>query len=243
VAAGFAQGEIDPKIDAFRVKELNAHTWVEAYFPTYGWIEFEPTTVITPINRPATATAGQADSGLLPGERGPADIPTDAGLGRGQPKSAQGDGRDQGAFTLLGGLLISPLVGWLLALAVIAALFAAGVWFWLELNGLENLSEISRSYARMNIFASLAGLPLDESATPLERGQQIAAAVPEGRDFVQRITSLYMRERYAPPVAKPRPDDRRGEVARSDWQSLRPIMAKAALKTQFSRFRRSRKRV
>jgi hypothetical protein len=116
------------------------------------------------------------------------------------------------------------------------------VWFWLELHGLENLSEISRSYARMNIFASLAGLPLDESATPAERGRQIAAGLPDGRDFVQRIASLYARERYAPPGAKSGPTDRQGEIARTDWQSLRPIMARAALKTQLGRLMRRRKR-
>lgn len=51
MAAGFAQGRYDPALGAFVVTERDAHTWVEAYFPGYGWIEFEPTAAQLPIER------------------------------------------------------------------------------------------------------------------------------------------------------------------------------------------------
>lgn len=51
MAAGFAQGEYDAAQDAFIVRERDAHTWVEAYFPAYGWIEFEPTAAQAPLVR------------------------------------------------------------------------------------------------------------------------------------------------------------------------------------------------
>jgi hypothetical protein len=51
MAAGFAQGVYDPEENAFVVTERDAHTWVEVYFPGYGWIEFEPTAAQAPLER------------------------------------------------------------------------------------------------------------------------------------------------------------------------------------------------
>ena len=43
IASGFSQGTYDEESSSYRVNASNAHTWVEAYFPDYGWIQFEPT--------------------------------------------------------------------------------------------------------------------------------------------------------------------------------------------------------
>jgi transglutaminase-like putative cysteine protease len=51
MAAGFAQGEYDAASGRYVVREADAHTWVEAYFPGYGWIEFEPTTAQSEVQR------------------------------------------------------------------------------------------------------------------------------------------------------------------------------------------------
>jgi len=51
MAAGFAQGNYDASQNAYIVTERDAHTWVEAYFPNYGWIEFEPTSAQAPLDR------------------------------------------------------------------------------------------------------------------------------------------------------------------------------------------------
>lgn len=51
MAAGFSQGEWDSTTGTFLVRERDAHTWVEAYFPGYGWVEFEPTAAQAPLTR------------------------------------------------------------------------------------------------------------------------------------------------------------------------------------------------
>lgn len=51
MAAGFAQGTWNTGEQAFVVEERDAHTWVEVYFPGYGWVEFEPTAAQTQLNR------------------------------------------------------------------------------------------------------------------------------------------------------------------------------------------------
>lgn len=46
VVSGFAMGQYDYDRNAYRVPASAAHAWVEVYFPSYGWIEFEPTAAL-----------------------------------------------------------------------------------------------------------------------------------------------------------------------------------------------------
>src|SRR5213079_2254868 len=56
---GFTTGSYDNASNAWVVREQDAHAWVEAYFPQYGWIEFEPTPSQPPFARPdASITTG-----------------------------------------------------------------------------------------------------------------------------------------------------------------------------------------
>ncbi|MCP4166299.1 MAG: transglutaminase domain-containing protein [Chloroflexi bacterium] len=43
LAIGYAAGFYDNQRNRFAVTEADAHSWPEIYFPTYGWIPFEPT--------------------------------------------------------------------------------------------------------------------------------------------------------------------------------------------------------
>jgi len=43
VAVGFDTGTFNPLTGYYEVSARDAHAWVEAYFPVYGWITFEPT--------------------------------------------------------------------------------------------------------------------------------------------------------------------------------------------------------
>jgi hypothetical protein len=40
---GFRAGEYNPLGNSWTVRQYHAHSWVEAYYPPYGWIEFDPT--------------------------------------------------------------------------------------------------------------------------------------------------------------------------------------------------------
>lgn len=61
VATGFTTGDYDRGRHLYVVSDLDAHAWVEAWFPRYGWVRFDPT--------PGTAPA-RSGSRLLPILRG-----------------------------------------------------------------------------------------------------------------------------------------------------------------------------
>ena len=48
VAAGFTSGTYDKKSGSWIVTDIDAHAWVEAWFPSYGWVRFDPTPATAP---------------------------------------------------------------------------------------------------------------------------------------------------------------------------------------------------
>jgi hypothetical protein len=71
VAAGFSPGGRDPEHNDFLVDDTDAHNWVEVFFPTIGWVTFEPTPAAAP-----------AQSQLGGDELSPSKAETGADLGR-----------------------------------------------------------------------------------------------------------------------------------------------------------------
>jgi hypothetical protein len=85
VAAGFSPGSYNRDRKEYVVRDTDAHSWVEAYFPKIGWVTFDP----TPSASPAVSQLGDVSSGGG-GAIGPLPIP--AGLGQaGDRPFASGD--------------------------------------------------------------------------------------------------------------------------------------------------------
>jgi protein-glutamine gamma-glutamyltransferase len=85
VASGFSPGSFNRTRKEYVVRDTDAHSWVEAYFPKIGWVTFDP----TPSASPATAQLGDVSSSSG-GPSGPVPLP--AGLGQaGDRPFAAGD--------------------------------------------------------------------------------------------------------------------------------------------------------
>jgi hypothetical protein len=62
VAVGFTPGRLDTATHQWLVTDFDAHAWVEAWFPHYGWVTFDPTPPADPALGGRTPIAGTAIS-------------------------------------------------------------------------------------------------------------------------------------------------------------------------------------
>jgi protein-glutamine gamma-glutamyltransferase len=109
VAAGFSPGSFNKDTREYRVRDLDAHSWVEVWFTGIGWVPFDPTPARSPAQSQSSAlatSAAAADAGevretrqgVAASERG-----TDTGAGLGS------DGGNGWVTPVLLLLLAAPL--------------------------------------------------------------------------------------------------------------------------------------
>lgn len=117
VAVGFKTGVYDRKHGDYVVTAADAHAWVEAWFPSYGWVTFDPTPAsdLDP-NRQAKSLDDRAGA--------PADRKPGLSSGEFQVSGHHTVGRHARA----GGTPVLPLLGELGALLAVLAGLAWGVW-------------------------------------------------------------------------------------------------------------------
>ncbi len=66
VAAGFSPGTRDEERGTYRVRDLDAHSWVEVYFAGIGWVTFDPTPRAAEDEATGeTAAAGSSAAGVV----------------------------------------------------------------------------------------------------------------------------------------------------------------------------------
>jgi len=214
VVAGYARGEYNPQTGSFLVRENNAHSWVEVWFPGYGWIEFEPTASEPPIVRP-TPMPGPVIGGpasALSGERPyrrlrEPDEGAEDKIGPGEEASKGLSSKTRLLIVLGSGL------SWILLLGL-------AVWLSRQRRTSQN-NRIQRFYGRMMAFAWQMNLPLSPSHTPFEQARLLAQSLPAGQEQVHILTELYVRERWGGAGAVDSADQERAAEA---WQVLRSIL-------------------
>ena len=79
VATGFTSGSYDRKAKEYVVRDLDAHSWVEAWFPEYGWVTFDPTPSAAPPRSQPT-DRGNAAIGDAPDLGGAGGVDPRTGL-------------------------------------------------------------------------------------------------------------------------------------------------------------------
>lgn len=234
LARGFASGEYLPEEGFYRVRARDAHTWVEVYFPEYGWIQFEPTAIIQPIVRPEGEDAAGGDDDptiaedpdqpVLDGETELPERDLEAFL---EPEDPFGDGGATGGDGFLGSNTI-PFVGGLFLIAFTA--------FLMLLAGRYNRrveSSVERSYSRLVHWSHWVGVDIRPSYTPYESADVLAAAVPEGEKSIRVLIDEFVQRQFSG-----RASGLSVFAPRNEWKRLRPILLKRSIRSRLDTFLR-----
>ena len=215
LAAGYTQGEFDGERGAYRVKERNAHAWVEVFFPGYGWVEFEPTAneplIVRPVGPIDTSGTGSGDPNQGSDEDDEDKYGEDPEIG---PGPAGGMFRQAGWWPLS--------IFWTMVLAIgllLASLGGAVLWILRRPpSAVPHL--LTQLYERLIRWGERLRLSWVPHQTPFEQAGLMALAVPEGQQHIDSITGLYVRERFGPVPAAEEDLD----LAAQSWLALQPLL-------------------
>jgi hypothetical protein len=201
VAAGFAPGIYDESTKEYRVRDLDAHSWVEVYFAGIGWVPFDPTPTTAPAGSQSASTTsdsaarGGNDRSAAEGTRQRAES------GSARPSSVGGPS-SRGSWWVIPVALVGMIFAVLGALSVYAIVHELRHRRDTALDA--QLAELESALVRMG-----HELPPRTTLAALERRLRRLVG-PESARYV----GLLRARRYAPPGAPgadpPTPADRAG---------------------------------
>ena len=202
--SGFGLGAFDEKSHQYTVNALDAHSWVEVYFPGYGWIPFEPTPdgINGPINRPLTRAQLNVP---LPATTEPSSRPQRRAN---DPATDTSGTAGSTPFPDIWRLLL--VVGGALLLLLVLGLLVALRW-------LMSVNDVTRIWRRLLFLGNRLRVGRRAGDTPQEFGARLADSVPDLDAELRRLAELYTRASFRHGGLRP---DELAE-ARSAWRRVR----------------------
>lgn len=241
-AVGFARGQYDADKGAFHVINADAHSWVEVYFPRYGWIEFEPTSAQPVIIRPTGDDENEsAASSTNPFQDFPErddlldqfdNTPID------QEFVPQPDTPffqiTVPWFNQSIGVSRTAVVGSGLMVLTLIVLAAGGLFIMLQRQqpGHYRAKTILTLYKRFLRFAKWMGYGIQHTQTPYEHAAMLKQQLPTLQPEVETLTAEYVHHTFGDTPAQTT-HTAAGMSSRESglaWSRLRPAMLKAVIR-------------
>jgi transglutaminase-like putative cysteine protease len=210
LAVGFAEGETNNDLpghyansESYTVLNRDAHAWPEIYFPSIGWVEFEPTVSQSPIVRPATKAqiANQQNNSA-----------SNANVNQPKENSSSESGASTKLLIFNNVLFTDILIISVSILIICLIIFAfhrhrllnqapvylssglerlgmsTPLWInnWIHWN---QMASVERSFASINLSLRWLGSPQPIYATAAERAAQLAKLLPSAKEYIEAVSS------------------------------------------------------
>jgi hypothetical protein len=221
---GFLPGDRVAGSGTSVVRNNDAHAWVQAYFPGYGWVDFDPTggsvaqLAPLPSGRPvASPTAGSSPrgSGAIPRPTRPIDR---------EGEDGPGGGIIQGPTNSAG-----PLIAMAMLLAIVVAAIAAVAWQ----RGPRGPVSADGAYGSITRLASRLGFGPRPHQTVYEYAGALGDVLPSARPELETVARAKVEVAYGGRVLG---DDRLAGL-RAAHRRLRVNLLRLALRRGRGRVR------
>ncbi len=201
-----------------RILERNAHAWTEVFFPSYGWIQFEPTASEPLLVRPEPESDEPEEAGLMPdsqGNIGPDDNPMPEDFM--PPDSGSSD-----LTWIRWRIWLNRNWGWLVSALILGAA-AWGGWRLMRVRQaalFRDREVLVKLFGLLGMWAARLRIPWLASQTPLERATSFGAQLPEATPVAESIAHLFVAQRYG----REQPAAETLTSLADRWQTLQPAL-------------------
>jgi transglutaminase-like putative cysteine protease len=186
LAVGFLPGTRDARL--YEVVPFSAaHAWVEVYFPSYGWVEFDPTGGGIAAAEPLPT--GEPVASRPPSDFGGSFVPP-VGLGA----------RDEGDLLTGGAGGPAAFAGGpnavFIVVAVLLAIIVGGIAFVVWRRGPRGEITPDRAYASLTRLASRFGFAPRPTQTVYEYAGALSEVLPQSRPEIQTVAQAKVEVAY-----------------------------------------------
>lgn len=211
MVVGYTPRDYDANNGHWIVREADSHGWAEAYFPGYGWVEFEPT-----------------PNWHLPVPPDP--LVAEASLGGGVAAEDFFDEEEFFEEDLIGtsgdlNIPEEPFISGTAAAVILGSLFVVWAVWYAYRRTFVKVSAPAAVFERMCWLGAWAGLPHHRNQTPVEYTARLAEVFPDAAGDLRILGNAKAIERYSARSVTSRESEQVGRA----WPHVRKLLFRRSI--------------